>query len=93
MKNMNCIVSGEIIDLYRTDKVCKIKVLTLDRTAIIPYSVFPTTKKGEANPLFDRLKQYKAGDYIFCHVYAYVKENEIGLYLKNVEPCKVANNK
>lgn len=90
MNNLNCIVSGEIIDLYTTEKVCKVKMLTLDRTAVIPFSVFPTTKKGDVNPLFDKLKRYKAGDMLFFYVYAYTtKDNTIGLYLKNVEPAKV----
>lgn len=90
MKNLNCIVSGEIIDLYTTEKVCKVKLLTLDRTAVIPCSVFPTTRKGDVNPLYNKLKQYKAGDVLFFYFYAYTtKENEIGLYLKNVEPAKV----
>ena len=93
MRNLNCIVSGEICDLYITEKVCKIKVFTSDRTTVIPFSVFPTTRKGEPNPLYNKLKQFKASDLVWCYVYAYVnnKTNEIGLYLKNVEPCKVAN--
>lgn len=89
MKNLNCIVSGEIFDIYTTEKVCKLKVCTTDRSSIILFSVFPTTRKGEVNPLYNKLKQYKKGDVLFFYVYAYLKDNEIVLYLKNVEPCKV----